>query len=89
MTLKLDFFLDETGSRKSEIRSQIEQHMTRAEAVKEHVNKLKTQGKYHEQRKIADDSTGNSYQSIFSPFLDNSIIWVRIEDAYLMSNQQV
>ena len=48
-----------------------------------------TEGKYHEQVQIENDSTGHSYEQIFQRFLDEDLTQVIIEDPYIRSIHQV
>jgi len=77
------------ASKKAHYRKKIDEYMTRAELLKNTVNKLKETGKYHEQLHILDNSSGHSYISIFRSFLDDIVETVTIEDAYIRSFHQI
>ncbi|XP_043104307.1 MIT domain-containing protein 1 isoform X2 [Puntigrus tetrazona] len=70
-------------SKKVHYREKIKGYMDRAEQIKDHVNKLKEEGKYHEQIKIADSSTGFSYESLFRPYIRDGLTEVWVEDPYV------
>ncbi|KAK7882423.1 hypothetical protein WMY93_028597 [Mugilogobius chulae] len=53
-------------SKRGHYREKIKGYMDRAEQIKCHVNKLKEDGKYHEQIKIADDATGYSFETLLN-----------------------
>lgn len=46
-------------------------------------------GKYHEQIRIENNSTGHSYEKLFGRFLDESLTGVVVEDPYIRSAHQV
>nr|CAB3263851.1 MIT domain-containing protein 1-like [Phallusia mammillata] len=76
-------------NKKKHYRSKIEEYMTQAEKVKVLLERLKQEGKYHEQLKIEDNATGHGYSAIFSPYMDETVVEVWIEDAYIRSYHQV
>lgn len=46
-------------------------------------------GKYHEQIRIENNSTGHSYERLFGRFLDPTLTGVVVEDPYIRSTHQV
>ena len=46
-------------------------------------------GKYHEHIQIEDNSTGYSYDKLFSRFLDDELSEIEIEDPYIRVTHQV
>lgn len=46
-------------------------------------------GKYHQAIQITNDSTGHSYRSMFTPYLDELVTEVHIEDPYIRSSHQI
>ena len=46
-------------------------------------------GKYHEQIQIEDNSSGHSYEKVFTPFIDDNLRRVVIEDPYIRAHHQV
>ena len=44
---------------------------------------------YHEQIQIKDNSLGNSYEKLFSGFLDESVTQIIIQDPYIRAFHQV
>lgn len=62
--------------------------MNRAELIKKKVNKLKDEGKYHEQIAIENDSIGNSYVTLFGRFLNEDVMDIKIEDPYIRAYHQ-
>uniref|UniRef100_A0A8C1UDZ4 MIT, microtubule interacting and transport, domain containing 1 n=1 Tax=Cyprinus carpio TaxID=7962 RepID=A0A8C1UDZ4_CYPCA len=70
-------------SKKVHYREKIKGYMDRAEQIKDHVNKLKEEGKYHEQMKIADSSTGFSYESLLKPYIRDGLTEVWVQDPYV------
>nr|XP_002131188.1 MIT domain-containing protein 1-like [Ciona intestinalis] len=77
------------SAKKKHFRDKLEEYMTRAEQVKTRVNHLKAAGKYHDQTKIEENSTGHSYASLFQPYFDEFVREVWVEDAYIRSYHQV
>ncbi|XP_030836133.1 MIT domain-containing protein 1 [Strongylocentrotus purpuratus] len=75
--------------RKQAFRQKIEQYMERAEKLKNHVDSQIEAGKYHQAIQITNDSTGHSYRSMFTPYLDELVTEVHIEDPYIRSNHQI
>ncbi|XP_067842346.1 MIT domain-containing protein 1 isoform X3 [Heptranchias perlo] len=63
--------------------------MDRAEQIKKQLNKLKEEGKYHEQIKIPADATGFSYEKLFKPYLDQFVTEVWVEDPYVRHVHQL
>ncbi|GLH06939.1 Protein of unknown function [Gryllus bimaculatus] len=74
--------------KKKQVHQKIEEYMSRAERLKQYVNKQKEEGKYHEQIKIEDNSTGNGYQKVFGRFLSEDVEEIRIEDPYIRAYHQ-
>lgn len=50
---------------------------------------LLSEGKYHEQIKIADSDTGFSYEVLFKPYINESLTEVWVEDPYIRHVHQV
>ncbi|XP_067890006.1 MIT domain-containing protein 1 isoform X2 [Heterodontus francisci] len=63
--------------------------MDRAEQIKSQLNKLKEEGKYHEQIKIPAAATGFSYEKLFKPYLDLFVTEVWVEDPYIKQVHQL
>uniref|UniRef100_A0A8C0YPF7 MIT, microtubule interacting and transport, domain containing 1 n=1 Tax=Cyprinus carpio carpio TaxID=630221 RepID=A0A8C0YPF7_CYPCA len=59
------------------------------EKIKDHVNKLKEEGKYHEEIKIADSSTGFSYESLLKPYIRDGLTEVWVQDPYVRHVHQL
>lgn len=57
--------------------------MKRAEQIKILVEKLKSEGNFHEQIIIENNSTGHSYEAVFGRFLDEHVEHIKIEDPYI------
>ncbi|CAK8683623.1 MIT domain-containing protein 1-like [Clavelina lepadiformis] len=90
----IDLLLDvlkgcKDASKRKHFREKVEEYMTRAEQVKDAVQKLKESGKYHEQMKIEENSTGFGYSKVFGPYVDEYITEVHVEDAYIRSFHQI
>lgn len=76
-------------SKKGHYREKIKGYMDRAEQIKEHINKSKEEGKYHEQIKIGDSDTGFSYEVLFKPYITESLKEVWVEDPYIRHIHQL
>lgn len=76
-------------SKKGHYREKIKGYMDRAEQIKAHVNQMKEDGKYHEQIKISEDTTGYSYEALFKPYISNSLTEVWVEDPYIRHTHQL
>ncbi|KAL2081381.1 hypothetical protein ACEWY4_023234 [Coilia grayii] len=76
-------------SKKGHYREKIKGYMDRAEQIKEHLNKAKEEGKYHEQIKIADSDTGFSYEVLFKPYITEGLTEVWVEDPYIRHVHQL
>ncbi|XP_034041689.1 MIT domain-containing protein 1 [Thalassophryne amazonica] len=76
-------------SKKEHYRSKIKGYMDRAEQIKAHVNRMKEEGKYHEQIRISDDATGYSYENLFRPYISDELTEVWVEDAYIRHIHQL
>lgn len=70
------------------LRSKAAEYMTRAEKIKDVVQKQKDTGVYHEQIQIPNDGVGYSYEKIFSKYFEKSIKRVDIEDPYVRTTHQ-
>ncbi|XP_053483486.1 MIT domain-containing protein 1 isoform X2 [Ictalurus furcatus] len=70
-------------SKKVHYREKIKGYMDRAEQMKVHLNKVKEEGKYHEQIKITDSATGFSYETLFKPYIREGLTEVWVEDPYI------
>lgn len=75
--------------KKQKFRQRISDYMQRAEKLKDHVEKEKEAGRYHEQIQIEEDATGYSYQHIFGHLLDKSLTSVEVEDPYIRGVHQI
>lgn len=51
--------------------------------------RLFSDGKYHEQIRIAENSTGYSYGALFKPYISNLLTEVWVEDPYIRHIHQV
>nr|XP_022908029.1 MIT domain-containing protein 1-like [Onthophagus taurus]XP_022908030.1 MIT domain-containing protein 1-like [Onthophagus taurus]XP_022908031.1 MIT domain-containing protein 1-like [Onthophagus taurus] len=69
--------------KKTYLRGKIGEYMSRAEQIKLNINKLKDEGKYHEQINIGDNETGYGYETVFGRFLDGDVLNVIVEDPYI------
>ncbi|XP_046902652.1 MIT domain-containing protein 1 [Hypomesus transpacificus] len=76
-------------SKKLHYRDKIKGYMDRAEQIKVHVNQLKEEGKYHEQIRIAENSTGYSYEVLFKPYISEDLTEVWVEDPYIRHIHQL
>ncbi|CAM5077904.1 unnamed protein product [Eretmochelys imbricata] len=72
---------DET--KKAHYRQKIPEYMKRAEAIKKHIEKEREDGKYHQQIKIEENSTGFSYEKVFQDYLNETVTEVWVEDPYI------
>ncbi|XP_076467702.1 MIT domain-containing protein 1-like [Babylonia areolata] len=77
------------SAKKLRMREKIEEYLKRAEDLKTHIKGQKEAGKYHEQIRIANDSVGHSYNSLFGKFIEESLTSVEIEDPYIRSVHQI
>lgn len=75
--------------KKKHFQERANQYMDRAERIKCLIEDRKSHGKYREQMKIENGSTGHGYGSVFGRFFDNSITQIRIEDPYVRTFHQV
>ncbi|CAG0913682.1 unnamed protein product [Notodromas monacha] len=78
---------DET--KRLRLRQKAEQYVTRAEQLREQVERAKRRGEYQEQRRIEDGSVGHSYESVFGRFLDSATTTIRVLDPYIRALHQV
>ncbi|XP_017560057.1 MIT domain-containing protein 1 isoform X1 [Pygocentrus nattereri] len=76
-------------SKKVHYREKIKGYMDRAEQIKDHLNKVKEEGKYHEQIKITEDATGFSYETLFKPYIKEGLAEVWVEDPYIRHVHQL
>uniref|UniRef100_A0A8B9LMB4 MITD1 C-terminal phospholipase D-like domain-containing protein n=1 Tax=Astyanax mexicanus TaxID=7994 RepID=A0A8B9LMB4_ASTMX len=76
-------------SKKVHYREKIKGYMDRAEQIKLHLNKVKEEGKYHEQIRITDNATGFSYENLFKPYIREGLTEVWVEDPYIRHVHQL
>ncbi|XP_046563419.1 LOW QUALITY PROTEIN: MIT domain-containing protein 1-like [Haliotis rubra] len=79
-------------AKKKKYREKISEYMARAEELKQHVKEEKRRynpGKYHEQIRIEANSTGHTYEKLFSRFIDKSVSEIEVEDPYIRPSPQV
>lgn len=76
------------GSDKSALRSSIENYMSRAESLR-NASGRSVKVEFFQQRKIDENSTGHSYESIFAKCLDERLTEVIVEDPYIIAHYQV
>ncbi|KAJ8350319.1 hypothetical protein SKAU_G00254490 [Synaphobranchus kaupii] len=76
-------------SKKAHYREKIKGYMERAEQIKNHVQREKEEGKYHEQIKIAENATGYSYDILFRPYINETLTEVWVEDPYIRHIHQL
>lgn len=90
MGLLLDrlIIVGEVGMKQSYFRNKIEEYMDRGEEIKRKVQKLKDDGKYHEQISISSNSTGYGYETVLGRFLDDEVVEVEVQDPYIRIHHQ-
>lgn len=76
-------------SKRERYRDKIKSYMDRAEQIKSHVKQIKEDGKYHEQIRIAENSTGYSYGALFKPYISSLLTEVWVEDPYIRHIHQL
>ncbi|XP_030642624.1 MIT domain-containing protein 1 [Chanos chanos] len=76
-------------SKKVHYREKIKGYMARAEQIKEHVNRAKEEGKYHEQIRISNNATGYSFETLFRPYTQDGLTEVWVEDPYVRHVHQL
>uniref|UniRef100_A0A183C3P4 MIT domain-containing protein n=1 Tax=Globodera pallida TaxID=36090 RepID=A0A183C3P4_GLOPA len=74
------------GPKKDALRQQVEQYMSRVETLK---SRRTIKVEFLEQRRILEDSTGHSYESIFAKCLDDKLTEVAVEEPWLSSFHQI
>ncbi len=70
-------------------REKANEYLARCEQLDILIKKEKEAGNYHEQIRIARDSTGHSYETIFGRFLDSAVTSVEVEDPYIRQENRV
>merc|ERR1719470_152615 len=75
--------------KKAKYRLKASEYLDRSEKVQEILSKEKENGKYHEHINIEANSIGNSYNSLFGRFLDETVTTVTVEDPYIRAHHQV
>ncbi|XP_051172438.1 MIT domain-containing protein 1-like [Leptopilina boulardi] len=75
-------------TKKKHFQGRASQYMDRAERIKSLIEDRKSRGKYREQIKIENGSSGYGYGSVFGRFLDASVTQIQIEDPYIRSFHQ-
>ncbi|GFY59132.1 MIT domain-containing protein 1 [Trichonephila inaurata madagascariensis] len=85
----LDVIKITSDKRKQELlRQKATEYITRAEKIKDILQRQKDAGNYHEQIQIPNDGVGFSYESLFKKYLDKTITNVKIEDPYIRNVHQ-
>jgi len=80
---------EKSEPKRAAFKAKAEQYMERAEKLKLYVSQQKENAKKHTQVTIENDSTGWSYERIFSSCLDEFVTHVWIQDPYIRSHHQV
>lgn len=75
-------------TKKKHFKERAEQYMDRAERIKCLIEDKKSRGKYREQIKIENGSSGYGYGSVFGRFLDAGVTQIHIEDPYVRTFHQ-
>lgn len=76
-------------SKKKVFYERIKEYIDRAEQIKDRVQKHVTRGELVKNIPIDDNSTGNSYQSIFGQYLNVDVKEVLLEEPYLHEKYHV
>ena len=76
-------------TKKSKFREKATEYMNRAEALQKIIDSKKKEGSFHEFQKIAENSIGNSYMSLFGRFLDTDVFTITVEDPYIRAHHQI
>ena len=76
-------------TKKSKFREKATEYMNRAEALQKIIDSKKKEGSFHEFQKIAENSIGNSYMSLFGRFLDTDVFSITVEDPYIRAHHQI
>lgn len=63
--------------------------MERYKEIKKTLKKIKEKSEAIQTIKIKEDSTGHSYNTIFGPYLQETVSEIEIEDAYIRIYHQV
>ncbi|GFS68332.1 MIT domain-containing protein 1 [Nephila pilipes] len=85
----LDVIRSTNDKRKQELlRQKASEYITRAEKIKDILQRQKDSGNYHEQIQIPNDGVGFSYEFLFKKYLDKTIKTVEIEDPYIRNVHQ-
>ncbi|XP_036330433.1 MIT domain-containing protein 1-like [Rhagoletis pomonella] len=74
--------------KKTVLYEHIKQYIDRAEEIKKRVDDLVVVGEVVKRLRIENDSTGNSYQSLFGECLDGKIKEVWLDEPYLQHDYQ-
>ena len=75
--------------KKAKYRLKASEYLDRSEKVQEIVSKEKENGKYHEHIRIEANSIGNSYNSLFGRFLDETVTTVWVEYPCIRARHQI
>ncbi|RXG60179.1 MIT domain-containing protein 1 [Armadillidium vulgare] len=75
--------------KKKHFRKKIDEYLSRAEIMKKASLQEKELSKVHKQIHIKDNETGNSYETLFSFVISETLTSVEIEDAYIRSTHQI
>uniref|UniRef100_A0A914V5D9 MIT domain-containing protein n=1 Tax=Plectus sambesii TaxID=2011161 RepID=A0A914V5D9_9BILA len=75
--------------KRQKLRTRVEEYMTRAEKLKKLIERDKSLGKFHQQIRVANDSTGFGYARIFVPLVDEELTQVVVEDSYIRKHHQI
>ncbi len=70
-------------------RLRITEYMNRAEQLKKFVKNHEKVGKFHSKIEIKDGQIGNSYETLFSKYIDDKLTEVVIQDAYIRQHHQL
>jgi hypothetical protein len=65
---------------RARLQKRMDRYVTRVQWLKNHIEKCKLSGSYHEEMVIEERSTGNSHQTMFGRFLGDDVTNAIVED---------
>lgn len=80
---------EEDAAKKLRYQEKLKEYMTRAEQIKELYKSQISKGEIVDKRHIIENSTGNSYETIFGKYLKDDVKEISLDEPYIREHYQV
>ncbi|XP_037040870.1 MIT domain-containing protein 1-like [Bradysia coprophila] len=81
--------IEEDAAKKLRYQDKLKEYMTRAEQIKELYKSQISKGQIVDKRHIIENSTGNSYESVFGKYLKDDVTEISLDEPYIREHYQL